>query len=127
MPAAARTIEIHLECGDTISSSVEPRIGAYRKCIHCDSNKKVTAIASATGAQGALRAARLESETGQTAAGIPFDSQVIQTSTGRRGRAADTAKFNNATGVLWDDAPGAGLTIVLNSDLELTADRAELE
>lgn len=36
--------ELHLSCGDTISSKVEPRLGAYRKCIHCDGNRKVVGI-----------------------------------------------------------------------------------
>lgn len=34
----------HLSCGDTVSATVEPKIGAYRTCIHCDSKKKVVSF-----------------------------------------------------------------------------------
>jgi len=36
--------EIHLSCGDTINSAVEPRLGVYRFCIHCDGKRRVVGI-----------------------------------------------------------------------------------
>jgi hypothetical protein len=41
-------VEIHLACGDTVSSESEPRIGAYRMCTHCDSRKRVVAVSDPT-------------------------------------------------------------------------------
>jgi hypothetical protein len=39
-------VEVHLACGDTVTTQAVPRLGVYRFCIHCDSRKKVVAIAS---------------------------------------------------------------------------------
>lgn len=36
--------EVHLACGDTISTASIPRIGAYRNCIHCDRKVRVASI-----------------------------------------------------------------------------------
>lgn len=40
------TVEVHLACGDTVTVASVPAIGAYRFCVHCDSRKRVTAIAA---------------------------------------------------------------------------------
>ena len=44
-----RDIEVNLACGDTITCHSEPKVGAYRTCIHCGSRKKVVSIQTPIG------------------------------------------------------------------------------
>ena len=37
-------IEVTLTCGDTVSTRVQPPLGAYRYCIHCEGKRRVVAI-----------------------------------------------------------------------------------
>lgn len=89
MPVQPR-YEINLACGDTVSSPVAPKIGAYRPCIHCDSMRRVVSFTDTySGAE--------TSEPAATVIAQPADAPA--TSTPSNGRPIDS--WAHDAGLFW--------------------------